>query len=95
MTVNNEHTVGTNSARLCMPVKVLQLLKTKLVSSPAVFRDSKNPILGQSIVLVPAAKVLARFEDDEGWNRPSARVDTLGNCYPLPIARLYVLWLSW
>jgi hypothetical protein len=23
VTVNNQHTVGTNSARLCMPVKVL------------------------------------------------------------------------
>lgn len=77
-----------------MLVKVLQPLKTRLFSSPAVFRDSNDPILGQCIDLVPRAEVVVRFKDDEGWNRPSARVDTLGDCYPLPVARLYLLWLS-
>ena len=46
ITVNNEQTVGTNTARLCVLAKVLKLLKTKLVRSPAVFRDSNDPILG-------------------------------------------------
>lgn len=72
-------------------VKVLQLLKTKLVSSPAVLRDGNNPILGQSIVLVLAAEVVARFKDNKGWNCPSARVNALGDCYLLSVAWLYLL----
>jgi hypothetical protein len=88
-------TVGTNSARLCMPVKVLQPVKTKLVSSPAVFRDANNPVLGQGIVLVPVGQVLAGFEDDVGRNSPSCGIDALDDCYPLPIARLDLLCSSW
>jgi hypothetical protein len=66
MTVNNQHTVGANSARLCMPVKVLQLVKTKLVSSPAVFGDANNPVLRQGFILVLVRQVLAGFEDNIG-----------------------------
>jgi hypothetical protein len=66
MTVDNQQTVGANSARLRMPVKVLQPVKIKLVGSPAVFRDADNPVLGQGIVLVPVGQVLAGFEDNTG-----------------------------
>jgi hypothetical protein len=58
--------VGANSARLCMLVKVLQLVKTKLVSSPAVLRDGNNLVLGQGIVLVPVRLMVAGFEDNVG-----------------------------
>jgi hypothetical protein len=58
-----------------MPVKVLQLVKTKLVSSPAVFRDANYLILRQGIVLVLVRQVLAGFEDN-----------ALDNCYLLPVA---------
>jgi hypothetical protein len=44
--------VGANSARLCMPAKVLQPVKTKLVGSPAIFGDADNLVLRQGIVLV-------------------------------------------
>jgi hypothetical protein len=37
--VQNEQPIPPNLARLCMLVKVLQLLKTKRVISPAVLRD--------------------------------------------------------
>jgi hypothetical protein len=49
-----------------MPVKVLQLVKTKLISSLAVLRDSNSLILGQVVVLVLVRLVLARFKDDIG-----------------------------
>lgn len=57
-------------------------------------RDSNNQIRGQIIVLVLAAEVVARFENDEGRNSPSARIDALGDYYPLPIAWLDLLWSS-
>jgi hypothetical protein len=46
MTVNYEQSVGANYPLLCMLIKVLQLLQTKLVCRPAVLRDCDNPILG-------------------------------------------------
>ena len=94
MTVNNQHTVGANSARLCMPVKVLQPVKTKLVGSPAVLRDSNNPVLGQVVVFVPVGLVVARFEDDVGRNGPSGGIDALDDCHPLPVAWLDLLCSS-
>jgi hypothetical protein len=69
-----------------MPVKVLQLVKTKLVSSPAVFRDTNYLVLRQGIVLVPVGLVVAGFEDDVGRNRPSRGIDALDNCYLLLVA---------
>jgi hypothetical protein len=95
MTVDNQHTVGANSARLCMPVKVLQPVKTKLVGSPAVFGDADNPVLRQGFILVPVRQVLAGFEDDVGRNSPSGGIDALDNSHPLPVAWLDLLCLSW
>ncbi|KAJ8112139.1 hypothetical protein OPT61_g5427 [Boeremia exigua] len=75
--VNNQQTVGTNSTLLCMPVKVLQLLKAKLIGSPAVTRDSNNLILGQVFLLVPASEVVARLKDNKGRNSLSFSIDAL------------------
>jgi hypothetical protein len=58
--------VGANSARLCMPVKVLQPVKTKLVGSLAVFGDADNPVLRQGFILILVRQVLAGFEDNVG-----------------------------
>jgi hypothetical protein len=69
-----------------MPVKVLQLVKTKLISSLAVLRDSNSLILGQVVVLVLVRLVLARFEDNVGRNRLSSSINALNNCYLLPVA---------
>jgi hypothetical protein len=67
-------------------VKVLQLVKTKLISSPAVLRDSNSLILGQVVVLVPVRLVLARFKDNIGRNRLSSSINALDNCYLLLVA---------
>jgi hypothetical protein len=69
-----------------MPVKVLQLVKTKLISSLAVLRDSNSLILGQVVVLVLVRLVLARFEDNVGRNRLSSSINALNNCYLLLVA---------
>jgi hypothetical protein len=66
-----------------MPVKVLQPVKTKLISSLAVLRDSNSPILGQVVVLILVRLVLARFKDNIGQNRLSSSINALNNCYPL------------
>jgi hypothetical protein len=77
-----------------MPVKVLQLVKTKLISGPAVLRDSNSLILGQVIVLIPVGLVLARFKDNIGQNRLSSSINALNNCYLLLVAWLDLLCLS-
>jgi hypothetical protein len=69
-----------------MPVKVLQPVKTKLVSSPAVFRDTDYPVLRQGIVLIPVRLVVAGFKDNVGQNRPSRGINALDNCHLLPVA---------
>jgi hypothetical protein len=43
--VDNKQTILSNSMLLCMPVKMLQLLKTKVVRSPAVLGDCDNPVV--------------------------------------------------
>jgi hypothetical protein len=45
MAVNCEQAVGANYPLLCMLIKVLQPLQTKLICCPAVLRDCNNPIL--------------------------------------------------
>jgi hypothetical protein len=92
--INNEELVAANYLLLCMRIKVLQPLKTKLISRPAVLRDCNNPILGYSILLVPGREVVAALEDDKGWNSLSRRVDALDNRCPLSITLLYRLRLS-
>ena len=94
MAVNYEQSVATNYPLLCMLIKVLQPLKTKLICCPAVLRDCNNPVLGQVILLIPGREVVVAFEDDEGWNRPPCRVDALDDCCPLPVALLHCLWPS-
>jgi hypothetical protein len=86
ITVDNQHIVGTNSARLCMPVKVLQLVKTKLISSLAVFGDADNLVLRQGFILVLVRQVLAGFKDDVGWNSLSCSINALNNRYLLLVA---------
>jgi hypothetical protein len=87
--------VGSSSTFLCVLVKVLQPVKTKLISSPAVLRDGNSPILGQVVVLVLVGLVLARFKDDVGRNGLSGGIDALDDCYPLLVAWLDLLCLSW
>jgi hypothetical protein len=69
-----------------MPVKVLQPVKTKLVSSPAIFRDTNYLVLRQGIVLVLVRLVVAGFEDNIGQNRLSRGINALDNCHLLPVA---------
>jgi hypothetical protein len=45
MAVEYKQLVYTNSAPLCMLVKVLQPLKTKLICSLAILRNCNNPIV--------------------------------------------------
>jgi hypothetical protein len=64
--VNNKQSVATNYSLLCIPIKVLQLRKPKLISRPAVVRDTNNPVVGYISVLVPAYEVVMRLKDDKG-----------------------------
>jgi hypothetical protein len=86
--VRSEYTDQVHlSPRLNPPCdKVLQPVKTKLVGSPAVFRDADNPVLRQGFILVLVRQVLAGFEDNVGQNSLSSGIDALDNSYLLPVA---------
>jgi hypothetical protein len=71
---------------LCVLIKVLGLVKTKLISSLAILRDSNSLILGQVVVLILVRLVLARFKDNIGQNRLSSSIKTLDNYYLLLVA---------
>jgi hypothetical protein len=58
--------MAANSALLCVLVKVLQPLQTKLIICPAVLRDSNNPVVRHTWLLVPGREVVLALEDDEG-----------------------------
>jgi hypothetical protein len=77
-----------------MRVKVLPPVKTKLVSSPAVLRDSNHPVLRQIFLFVLACEVVGALEDDKGRNSPPFSINAVNNCCPLPIAWLDFLWFS-
>jgi hypothetical protein len=49
-----------------MPIKVLLLIQTKLISSLAVLRDSNSLILGQVVIFILARLVLVGFKDNVG-----------------------------
>ena len=63
ITINNKQTVGANSTLLCMPVKVLNPVQTKLVGSPTVIRDSNNLVLGQIFFFVLSREVVVGLKD--------------------------------
>jgi hypothetical protein len=70
MAVGNEQTYCTYSTLFCMLIIVLQPLQTKLICSPAVLRDSNNPIVRCAALLVPGREVVLALEDDEGRDCP-------------------------
>jgi hypothetical protein len=64
--VNNKQLVATNYSLLCMPIKVLQLRKPKLISRLAVVRDTNNLVVRYISVLVLACEVVMRLKDNKG-----------------------------
>ena len=64
--VNNKQLISAYSLPLCILIKVLQLLQTKLVCCLAVLRDCNNLILGYSILLVLGREVIAAYKDNKG-----------------------------
>jgi hypothetical protein len=62
--VNNKQLVTAYCTSLCIVDKVLQLGKTKLVSSPAVLTDANPPILW--VVVILGLVVVLCFKDEEG-----------------------------
>ena len=69
-----------------MPVKVVYPVQTKLISSPAVIRDSNNPVLRKFFLLIPGREVVVGLEDKEGRNGPSFSINAYYSCSPLPVA---------
>ena len=84
--------MAANSALLCVLVKVLQPLQTKLIVCPAVFRDSDDPVVRYTWLLVPGREVVLALEDDEGWDSPPHRVDAFNDTSPLSVTLLHCLW---
>jgi hypothetical protein len=90
--INNEQAVLSNSAPLCMLIKVLQPLQAKLICCPAVPRDCNTLIVRYTTLLVPGREVVLAGEDDKRWDSPPHYVTALNSCDPLPVALLYRLW---
>ena len=86
--------MAANSALLCVLVKVLQPLQTKLIVCPAVLRDVDNPVARYNWLLVPGREVVLALEDDEGWDSLPHRVDAFNDTGLLLVALLHCLWLS-
>ena len=91
MAVQNEQLIAANSALLCVLVKVLQPLQTKLVVCPAIPRDVDNLVTRYTQLLLPGREVVLALEDDEGWYSPPYRVDAFNNTSPLLVALLHCL----
>jgi hypothetical protein len=66
MAVNYQQLVAAHHSLLCMLVKVLQPLQTKLICCPAVLRDCDNSVPRQILLIVLDREVMAALEDDEG-----------------------------
>ena len=73
---------------LCMLIKVLQPLYTKLIRRPAVLRDPNKLVSRQAILLVLGREVVLALKDDEGWDRLASCADINYTGNPLLVALL-------
>ena len=94
ITVNNQQAIAANNPLLCMLVKVLQLLKTKLICCLPILRDSNNLILRQVLFLVLGGEVVLASKDNKEQNRLLYCVNALNSCNLLLITLLHYLQLS-
>jgi hypothetical protein len=81
-----------NSALLCVLVKLLQPLQSKLVICPAIVRDVGNPVARYTQLLVSSREVVLALEDKRGWNRLPYCVDACNDTGPFSVTLLHCLW---
>ena len=89
MAVQNQQAVRAHSTLLCMRVKVLQPLQSKLICRPAVGTGLNLPIVRHSCV--PARYQDLFSKDDEGRDSPSRSTYALDDRDPFLVAWLYLL----
>ena len=94
MTIQNQQAIAANSLLICMPIKVLQLLYTKLIYCLAVLRDPNNLILQQILLFILGREVVLTLEDNKEWDSLACCVDALDNYSLLLITQLHYLQSS-
>jgi hypothetical protein len=84
--------MAANSALLCVLVKLLQPLQSKLIICPAILRDADKPVARYTQLLVPGREVVLALENDKGRDSLLYRVDIYDDTSLLLVALLYCLW---
>ena len=90
--VEDKQTIDSCCTRRCVPVQVLQPLKSKLISRPAIVTQRDHPVSRQTAI--PARLVELSRQDDNRWDRPARRINSFNYCYLVIIARLYNNYLT-
>ena len=85
--VKDKQTIGSCYTRRYISIKVLQLLKSKLISRLAIITQRNYPVSRQTIIL--AYLVELSRQDNNGQDRPARRVNSFNYRYLVTISRLY------
>jgi hypothetical protein len=92
MTIKNKQAMGADCTRLCVGVKVLQLLNSKLVSCLSIVTNCNYLVAWDCCLLVPGREVVLAGQDEERRDCLPSSVDRSDECRPLTIAWLESLW---
>ena len=84
--------MAANSAPLCVLVKLLQPLQSKVVVCPAILRDVDNSFVTYAWIFVPDGQVVLALEDNKGWDSLPYCVDACNDTGPFPVTLLHFLW---
>ena len=85
--VKDKQMIDSCYIRLCIFIKVLQPLKSKLISCPAVITQYDYLVSRQTAILAHLVELFS--QDNEGWDRPARYINSFNCCYLVAIARLY------
>ena len=87
ITVNYQQAICAYYIMLRMPIKVLQLFNTQLISYPAIVTQRNSPFLWYIMELGSIVVLSGKY--NKRWNWPAQSIYTLDYCNPFLITQLY------